>query len=150
MESTLTPLAEAVGYASLLPLLLCLLGVGLLPGYHERELAQQVALAYGSVMLAFGGAVHWGLALVGRLPWSALRITGAVLPALAAVVAMVLSGQRGLAVLAVGTGVFWLYEHRSLGSALPPAYLSLRRSLSVAACALLAVTLILSDNAGLR
>jgi hypothetical protein len=146
----LTPLAEAASYASLLPLLLCLLGIGLLPGYHEREFAQSIALAYGAVLLAFGGAVHWGLAVAGRLSWTFVRIAGAVVPALAAVVAQILGGQRGLALLAVGTGVFWLYEHHSTGPELPPAYLGLRRNLSLAACALLAVTMILSQGAGLR
>ena len=133
-----------------MPLLLCLLGVSMLPDYGERELAQRIALAYGAVLLAFAGAVHWGLALAGRLSWAPVRIAGAVLPALAAATAVVLGGQRGLALLAVGTGVFWLYEHRSVGAELPPAYLGLRRNLSLAACTLLAITMILSEGAGLQ
>jgi hypothetical protein len=36
-----------------------------------------------------------------------------------------------------------------VGNELPAAYLSLRRNLSLAVCALLAVTLFLSDKAGL-
>jgi hypothetical protein len=141
--------AEIVSYAGLAPFLLCLVGVGMLPGYAERELAQRIAISYGAVVLGFSGAVHWGLALAGRLPWRPLRIGGAVLPTVFGATAAVLGGQRGLALLVVGFGVFWLYEHRSAGAELPPDYLSLRRNLSLVVCALLAVTMILSDNAGL-
>ena len=129
--------------------MLCLLGVGLLPDYPQRELAQRIALAYGAAVLTFVGAVHWGLALAGRMQWRPLRIVGAVAPALVAAAADIAGGQRGLALLVVGLGVFWLYEHRNVGSELPDEYLSLRRNLSLAACVLLALTLMVSDNAGL-
>ena len=36
---------------------------------------------------------------------------------------ILLGGQRGLALLVVGFGVFWLYEHRASAPQLPPAYL---------------------------
>jgi hypothetical protein len=49
----------------------------------------------------------------------------------------------------VGFGLFWLYEHRVLGQALPKAYLDLRRQLTLAICILLALTLFASDGAGL-
>jgi len=125
------------------------MGVGLLPDYTQRELAQRIAVAYGAVVLTFVGGVHWGLALAGRMPWRPVRILGAVAPALAAATAVVLGGQRGLALLVVGLGVFWLYEHRKVGAELPDEYMSLRRNLSLGACILLALTLMLSDNAGL-
>jgi hypothetical protein len=128
---------------------LCLLGVGLLPDYEQRELAQRIAVAYGAVVLTFVGAVHWGLALAGRMPWRPVRLLGAIAPALVAAAATVMGGQRGLALLVVGLGVFWLYEHRDVGRELPDEYLSLRRNLSLVACVLLALTLMLSDNAGL-
>src|SRR5437879_5157527 len=58
--SGLNGVAEWVGYLSVAPLLACLAGVGLLPDYAARELAQRIALAWGAVLLASGGAVHWG------------------------------------------------------------------------------------------
>ncbi|MGB6605568.1 MAG: hypothetical protein WBE65_14905, partial [Steroidobacteraceae bacterium] len=61
--------AEWLGYLGVAPLVLCLAGVGLLPEYGGRELAQRIALAWGAALLAFTGAVHFGLALAGRLPW---------------------------------------------------------------------------------
>lgn len=129
--------------------MLCLLGIGLLPDYEQRETAQRIAVAYGAVVLTFVGAVHWGLALAGRMPWRPIRIIGSVAPALVAATAAVAGGQHGLALLVVGLGVFWLYEHRNVGSELPDDYVSLRRNLSLAACVLLALILMLSDNAGL-
>ena len=147
--SRLNTTAEIVSYAGVVPLVLCLLGVGLLPDYAGRELAQRIAIADGAVVLTFVGAVHWGLALAGRIAWRPVRVSGSILPALIGAAAMVLGGQHGLALLTVGFGVFWLYEHRNVGSELPAAYLSLRRNLSLVGCLLLAVTLILSDKAGL-
>jgi len=143
------PAAEWAGYLSLAPLLLGLAGVGLLPEIGQRELAQRVTIAWAAALLAFGGAVHWGLALAGRLPWRPLRVAGALAPAVFAAAGVLAGGQRGLAVLAVGSGLFWLYEHRSLGTQLPPPYLALRRQLVGATCFLLAVTMFVSDAAGL-
>jgi hypothetical protein len=111
----LNTVAERAGYLGVAPFVLCLAGVGLLPDSGARELLQRIALAWGAVLLAFSGAVHWGLAL-----------------------------------LVVGFGGFWLYEHRSLSARLPPAYLNLRRHLTLAICILLALTMFASDAAGLR
>jgi uncharacterized membrane protein len=71
------------------------------------------------------------------------------MPALLGATGILLGGQRALALLVVGFGVFWLYEHRGVGAELPAAYLSLRRNLSLVVCTLLALTMILSDSAGL-
>jgi len=147
--SGLNTSAEIVSYAGLVPLVLCLLGVALLPDIAARELAQRISIVYGAVVLAFIGAVHWGLALAGFLAWRPARIAGAILPAGTGTAAAVLGGQRGLLLLVVGFGIFWLYEHRRVGAELPADYLSLRRNLSLVACFLLAVTLIISDKAGL-
>ena len=40
-------------------------------------------------------------------------------------------------------------EHRVLGNALPPSYLALRRQVALATCMLLALTMFVSDTAGL-
>ncbi len=145
-----SPLAEAVGYAGLLPMLAALLGIGLLPSLEHRDLAQRLALGYGATILSFVGAVHWGLAVAGRWRWSGGVISGAILPAVVATLALLIGGQRGLGLLVIGFGLFWVYEHRRHGDALPPGYLALRRSLTLAVCALLSLAMILSDSAGLR
>lgn len=145
----LSSAAELLGYLTVAPLLACLAGVVALPGYAGRELAERGAIAWGAVLLACTGAVHGGLALAGRLPATAARTVAAAAPAIVAAVAVILGGQHALALLVVGFGIFWLYEHRSLGAQLPPAYLSLRRNLSLATVSVLALTLIATDSAGL-
>jgi hypothetical protein len=142
-------MTEWAGYLAVAPLLLCLAGVGLLPSYALRELAQRIALAWGAVLLAGVGALHLGLALAGGLPRERARGSSA-LPALIAAAALVLTGERGLALLVVGHGGWWLYEHRVLHAQLPPAYLALRRQLTLATCMLLALTMFASDAAGLQ
>ena len=138
-----------VSYLSVLPLVLGLAAVGLPRDYGARELAQRSTIAWGAALLAFTGAVHWGLALAGRLPWTAPRIAGALAPALIGAAAVVIGGQRALALLVIGFGGFWLYEHRGMAAELPEDYLNLRRQLSIAICLVLALTMFVSDAAGL-
>jgi len=73
----------------------------------------------------------------------------ALAAALAGTGGVVVGGQRGLALLVVGHGGFWLYEKHVLGSQLLPAYLALRRPMTFAICMLLALTMFVSDAAGL-
>lgn len=141
--------AEISAYLGVVPLVVCPLAMASLTSYSLRLLAQETALAYGAAVLAALGAVHWGLALAGRLAWTPRRIAGALLPGLCAAASVVLGGQRGLALLVVGLGVFWLYEHRDVAEELPADYLRLRRNLTLAGCCLLAITMILSDSVGL-
>lgn len=148
-RASLAPAAETLAYVGMVPFVLCPLAIAFLPEYGQRLLAQQVAIAYGAVVLASLGGIHWGLALAGRLAWRAPRATGATLPAVCGVAAVVLGGERGLALLVVALGVFWLYEHRGVGHELPDDYIRLRRNLTLAGCCLLAITMILSDSAGL-
>ena len=145
----LNALSERAGYLAVVPLFLCLAGVGLLPGYTWQELAQRAALAWGAVLLAAAAAVHWGLALAGRLPSARARIAGLLAAALVGVGGVVVGGQRGLALLVVGHGGLWIYEKHSLGDRLPAAYLALRRHMTFAICMLLALTMFVSDAAGL-
>lgn len=146
---SLTPTAEIVAYVGILPFVLSPLAIAFLPEFGQRFIVQQVAVAYGAVVLAALGAVHWGLALAGRLRWTVGRALGGALPAVCGVAAVVLGGERGLALLVVSLGVFWLYEHRAIGEELPEDYLQLRRNLTLAGCCLLAITMILSDSVGL-
>jgi hypothetical protein len=141
--------AEWAAYLGVAPLIVCLAGVGLLPALAWQELAQRAAIAWGAVLLVGVAAVHWGLALAGRLQTEGARLGGVVAPALIGAAGVVVGGQRGLAVLVVGHGGFWFYEQRVLGGVLPPAYLALRRQMTLATCMLLALTLFVSDTAGL-
>jgi hypothetical protein len=141
--------SEWAGYLCVAPLVAGLAAVGLLDEYGSRELAQRATIAWGAALLAFSGAVHWGLALAGRLRWQALHIGAALVPMLIAAAAVLIGGQRALALLVIGFGGLWLYEHRVLGARLPPDYLNLRRQLSIAICLVLAFTMFVSEHAGL-
>jgi hypothetical protein len=149
---TTTRLISAVewaGYLGVAPLVVCLAGVGLLPGHAGRELAQHLAIAWGALLLGFAGAVHVGLLAAGALRLKTATLAAALAPLPVAATALLLEGQRALALLVVGHGCLWLYEHRVLGSALPPFYLSLRRQLAFATGMVLALTMFVSDAAGL-
>lgn len=148
-RDSLAGAAELVAYAGIAPLAACLLALAFLPRYSLRLLAQQAAIGYAAVVLAGLGAIHFGLALAGRLGWTRERLMAAVLPGLVGAASVVVSGQRGLALLVVASGMFWLYEHRRMGHELPRDYLRLRRNLTLAGCCLLALIMILSDSAGL-
>jgi hypothetical protein len=142
--------AARLGYVGVAPLVLCLAGVGLLPGYDARELAQRGAIAWGAVLLAFYGAAHFGLALAAAPLGARARLAAAAVAPVIAAAALLIGGQYAFALLVVGHGGLWLYEHRVLGSELPAAYLNLRRQLAFATCVLLALIVFVSDAAGLR
>jgi hypothetical protein len=147
--TSLSTLSQRASYLGVAPLVLCLAGVGLLPGYAWQALAQRAALVWGAVLLASAAAVHWGLTLAGRLPSVRSRIAGPLVAALVGAGGVVVGGQRGLALLVVGHGGFWLYEKHALGIRLPAAYAALRRPVTFAICMLLALTMFVSDAAGL-
>lgn len=134
----LSPLARQAGYFGLLPFVAALAAV--LSGSLElRMIGERLALGWGAAILAFIAAVHWGLALSGRWSWSPALVVSSTLPSLVGALGVVLGGSRGTALLVVGFGFFWLYEHRRHGEELPKDYLQLRRVLSLTVCILLAL-----------
>ena len=132
--------AAAAGWAGLLPFAAALACVALAPSAEWRAFGLRLALAWGAVILSFIAAVHWGLALAGRWRWDAATVAGSVLPSVLGAAAVLQGGTRGIALLVAGFGLFWLYEHRRCGDALPADYLALRRNLTLSVTALLAVT----------
>ena len=142
-DRPLPPAAAALGYAGLVPFVAGALGVALLDD-GLRAFAARALVAYGAVILSFVGAVHWGL-LLGRGADARVpaRLLAGVLPSVAGWAALLLQPRHGLALLVASFGVFWLYEHRAVGERLlPAAYLGLRRSLTLAVCALLTLGLV--------
>ncbi len=134
----------ALGYAGLLPFAAATLGSVLLDGEH-RALSLRALIAYGAVILSFLGAVHWGLVLRATGGEASRALVVGVVPSLVGWVALLLPDRHALALLLVGFGAFWLYEHRIAGEAqLPRDYLDLRRKLSLLVCSLLAVASLFS------
>lgn len=130
------------GLAGLLPFAACaLLPLATDPAWHP--LLQRALVAYGAVILAFVGAVHWGIGLVasrddagkiaatapaatiaGRFAWS-------VVPALWGWLAMFPSFVAALAMLGIGFIVQLAVDWRIAGVfRLPAWYLALRLALT--------------------
>ncbi|MGK7866544.1 DUF3429 domain-containing protein [Falsiroseomonas sp. E2-1-a20] len=133
MTPTLPLPAALLGAAGLLPFL----GLAALAGFGVPQAAPALA-AYGATILAFLGAVHWGLALAGPSPANVARLGLGVVPSLIGFAALLLPVRQGLAVLAVATlataAVETLAARRGL---VPWDYLKLRWLLSAgAACCL--------------
>ena len=71
---------------------------------------------YGAVILSFLGGIQWGLAVASADRSDAWRRYGlSVVPALVAWTGMWLGGRSGLITLAVGVGLWGLYELWSTG-----------------------------------
>lgn len=93
--------------------------------------------AYGAVILAFVGALHWGFAMLARMDdFERPRVLGwSVVPALTGWVALILPLRAGLIVLIAMFLVHYAMDLRLARLAsLPPWYLQLRLWLTVGAC----------------
>jgi hypothetical protein len=141
MENTLPAPARLLGPAGLIPF--AGLAVGALAGLPW---AAPALAAYGATILAFLGAVHWGLALHAPsgerwADWG--RIGLGVLPALVAWVALLLPLGAGLGSLAAAILATAAGETAAAKAGLvPPAYLRLRWGLSAGAALCLLIGLV--------
>lgn len=93
--------------------------------------------AYGAVILAFVGALHWGFAMLARMDdFERPRVLGwSVVPALTGWVALILPLRAGLIVLIVMFLAHYAMDLRLARLAsLPPWYLKLRLWLTLGAC----------------
>lgn len=128
--------ALAFGAGGLIPF--AALGVGSWFAAPEAStLMLRHLCAYGAVILAFVGALHWGFAMLARMDdFERPRVLGwSVVPALTAWVALVLPLRAGLIVLIVMFLVHYAMDRRLAGMAsLPPWYLKLRLWLTLGAC----------------
>jgi len=130
-----------LGLGGLVPFVACtalVLGGGPLAGLAEDALA-----AYGAVILAFLGAVHWGLALADPADAVAARtrLTLGVLPSLVGWAALLAPNWIGFGVLVAGFAATWIAEEAAARAGrLGARYLWLRRGLTLAVVAMLSAT----------
>ncbi|MFM7395877.1 MAG: DUF3429 domain-containing protein [Gammaproteobacteria bacterium] len=139
-SKSLDTAARWAGFLGLLPFVLALLLATAGADSGLAPLGVQIAITWGAVILSFIAAVHWGYALAGRLPWSMGTVVSATLPSVVGAAAVLLGGEKGIALLVAGFGLFWLFEHQALASELPSDYLELRRMLTIGVCTLLVLT----------
>jgi hypothetical protein len=143
MDRPLPPSALVLGAAGLIPFLGLAAASALSFGWAAPALA-----AYGATILAFLGAVHWGLAL--RAPAAEQgaeipRLVLGVLPSLVAWVALLLPLRPGLLVLAASILATAALESRGTARGLVPVgYMRLRWALSVGAAASLGLGALLA------
>lgn len=139
----------AVVLATLLPFVFC--AVAVLTTTDSRAGGWMAALlAYGAVVLALFGGVHWGSLLFAAEPRPAdrLRLALGVAPALVGwatlLVTLVLPPEVGLGVLIAGYAAFALGETRLYHAALlPGGYMWLRWGHTLAVVTILAALLVL-------
>ncbi len=145
MNRRLPVFALLLGLAGLIPFLL----VGLLAVGPDGDRAAFALVAYGAVILAFLGGVHWGFALLEPSPRAErMRLGLGVLPSLAGWVALLLviavDAAAGLGMLLVGFAATTLVEARGTAAGLLPAsYMKLRYGLTGTVVTVLTLALLM-------
>ena len=145
MRRSLPPLAILLGLAGLIPFAVC--GYGAVGGYGDR--AVLALAAYGAVILAFLGGVHWGFALPEpSRRGEAARLGLGVVPSLIGWVALLLvvavNAEAGLGLLVAGFAALTVVESRAAREGLMPSgYMGLRYGLSAGVITILIIVLIL-------
>lgn len=134
-----------LGFAGLAPFAACAAGAFLGPE-SWTGVALRALIAYGAVVLAFLGAVHWGLALAataeGETRHARTRLTLGVVPALIGWGALLLPAWLGLIALIAGFLAVWAGEESGAREGLVPSrYLWLRRLLTLAVVVILSAML---------
>jgi Protein of unknown function (DUF3429) len=145
MNRPLPILATLLGLCGLIPFIACAIAsLGL-----EGDRAMLALVAYGAVVLAFLGGVHWGFALADPADrGERQRLVLGVLPSLVGWIALLLTiavqAEAGLALLVLGFLGTTIVEARARNVGLvPPGYMRLRYGLSAAVILVLVVVLFL-------
>jgi len=127
-----TPRAgQWLGYAGLIPLVAALAGFLFSSDARQAYFAHQF-IAYGAVILAFVGAVHWGVALGGGR-MRVMRLSISILPALLAWAALLLPAATAAWLLLLGFITVRAWEASPpVASTLPAWYRGLRTHLTLA------------------
>ena len=145
MNRTLPLFATLLGLAGLIPLIAC--GIAALGTQGDR--AMLALVAYGAVVLAFLGGVHWGFALIDPVDRGARQRLGlGVLPSLVGWVALLLTiavnAQAGLILLVLAfLGVVIVEARARRAGLMPPGYMRLRYVLSAGVILVLVAVLFL-------
>lgn len=134
-------LAIGLGLAALVPFVSGALGMWVTPeAWRERVLEE--LLAYAAIVLAFMGAIHWGLAMRAdeRSEQAPVQLGLSVIPPLLGWVALSLPVDFGLPVIFFAFAALHIADMWAVRQGLAPVwYPSLRKPLSVVGVSCLAI-----------
>ena len=145
MNRPLPLLATILGVAGLIPFI----GAGLAALGTGADRGMMALVAYGAVILAFLGGVHWGFALQDpATTGERQRLTWGVVPSLigwvALLLAMAVRAEAGLALLLVGMiGTIMIEVRAQRAGLMPRGYLTLRYGLSGVVILVLVIVLVM-------
>ena len=135
-SQTPPPLVRWLGYGGLVPVIALAAGLLLHPQWADRF--GPWLIGYGSVILSFVGALHWGFAMMIEELASARRqraYAWSVLPSLLGFVAVILGPSLGYSLLIVGFALaYWQDADLANHTPVPTWYPRLRARLSIIAC----------------
>ena len=104
-------LPALLGYAGLIPFVMLSAALWLVPPSYQ-VLVNQALLLYASLILAFMGAVHWGLAMLQTKMEYQRQLVFSVIPALVAWFAFFLPEILNYSVLIIAFALLCLFDTR--------------------------------------
>jgi xanthosine utilization system XapX-like protein len=132
----LQPLSSRLGYLGLIPFVSLAAATVFAPA-NLRFFASEALLAYGATILSFLGGIYWGLAIASPAAPSArllLFLGIGVTPQLLGWAALLLPGQAGFFLTAMGLLALLIADRAAVKSGMAPGwFLDLRWPLSTAA-----------------
>jgi len=143
------PIALLLSVLGLIPFVFFAFGaVGPMPETSERMLVSLID--YSALLLAFGGGLHWGLALMPGAVRPGVRFGAGVLPLVVAwvglIVAQMVSPSLALVVLVVGYLATVLTEHRAAQRQfVPSGYVWIHWGFSIVAVVMMVMVLVLRE-----
>jgi len=110
-EQPVPRLPALLGYAGLIPFVMLSAALWLVPASYQ-VLVNQALLLYASLILAFMGAVHWGLVMLQMEKNYQRQLIFSVVPALVAWLALFLPEVLNYSVLIVAFALLCLFDTR--------------------------------------
>ena len=126
-ELTVPRLPVLLGYAGLIPFIVLSAALWFLPPTYQ-VLINQALLLYASLILAFMGAVHWGLAMLQNENRNHQQLGFSVIPALVAWLAFFLPEILNYSVLIIAFALLCLFDTRMAKSGRAPGWYPRLRS----------------------
>jgi len=130
-DRTVPRIASWLGYLGLIPFLACAVGLWLAPG-RLHGLILYSLLTYSVIILAFLGAVHWGLAMREGGITAPQQLIVSVIPALTGWIALALPPTWGFTILIIAFGLQFVADVLATKRGLAPSwYPRLRAPLTI-------------------